>query len=115
MIQIANKYLSDKAGKQFVYDAWDRLVAVKDAGGDTLKNYAYDGLHWRVSETSGSTTTSYYYSSSWQVLEERVGGQARVQYVWSPVYIDALVLRDRDANGDGTLEPALVGGAGCEL
>jgi RHS repeat-associated protein len=33
------------------------------------------------------------------VLEERVGGVVQVQYVWSPVYVDALVLRDRDADG----------------
>jgi len=30
-----------------------------------------------------------------------------VQYVWSPVYVDALVLRDRDSNGDGTLDERL--------
>jgi hypothetical protein len=46
-------------------------------------------------------TTDFYYSSSWQVLEERVGGQTTVQYVWSPVYVDALVLRYRDTDGDG--------------
>ena len=41
------------------------------------------------------------------MLEERVGGQTMVQYVWSPVYVDALVLRDRDSNGDGTLDERL--------
>jgi RHS repeat-associated protein len=30
-----------------------------------------------------------------------------VQYVWSPVYVDALVLRDRDSDGDGTLDERL--------
>jgi RHS repeat-associated protein len=30
-----------------------------------------------------------------------VGGAATAQYVWSPVYVDALVLRDRDADGQG--------------
>jgi YD repeat-containing protein len=33
------------------------------------------------------------------VLEEQVGGQTTAQYVWSPVYVDALVLRDRYAGG----------------
>ena len=27
------------------------------------------------------------------------GGVARASYVWSPVYVDALVSRDRDADG----------------
>jgi len=52
-------------------------------------------------------TTVFYYSEQWQVLEERVGGQTTVQYVWSPVYVDAMVLRDRDSDGDGTLDERL--------
>jgi len=38
------------------------------------------------------------------VLEERVGGTAQVQYAWSPIYVDALILRHRDTNADGTLD-----------
>jgi RHS repeat-associated protein len=53
------------------------------------------------------TSRDLYYSAGWQVLEERVGGQAQVQYVWSPVYVDALVLRDRDADSNGSLEERL--------
>ena len=30
-----------------------------------------------------------------------------IQNVWSPVYVNALVLRDRDTNGDGTLDERL--------
>jgi RHS repeat-associated protein len=97
----------DETGRQFVYDAWNRLVAVKDAGGATLKSYAYDGLHRRIRETASGTSTDFYYSDAWQVLEERIGGQVKAQYVWSPVYVDALVLRDRDTNGDGTLDERL--------
>jgi RHS repeat-associated protein len=40
------------------------------------------------------------------VLEERTGS-AVVQYIWSPIYVDALVLRDKDATGDGTFEERL--------
>jgi YD repeat-containing protein len=97
----------DETGRQFVYDAWNRLVAVKDAEGNLLKGYAYDGLHRRIQETAGGVTTDLYYSDAWQVLEERVGGQVKAQYVWSPVYVDALILRNRDSNGDGTLDERL--------
>jgi RHS repeat-associated protein len=79
-------------------------VLIKDASGNVLKRYSYDGLHRRIQETANDTTTDLYYSDQWQVLEERVGGQTTVQYVWSPVYVDALVPRDRDTNGDGTLD-----------
>ena len=54
-----------------VYDAWNRMVAIKV--GSTVKiAYAYDGLFRRIQETVGSTTHSQYYSASWQVIEERV-------------------------------------------
>src|SRR5262249_2431953 len=87
---------TDEQGGQLKYDAWDRLVQVKDAGGAVLSAYAYDALGRREVETSGGTTHDLYYSAAWQVLEERQSGQAQAQSVWSPVYVDALVERDRD-------------------
>jgi RHS repeat-associated protein len=85
-----------------------------------LKTYKYDAMNRRVAEVVGSDTTDLYYSSKWQVLEEQVNGNGKYRYVWSPVYVDAMVLRDRldvterlwvqqDANFNVT---ALVGGAG---
>ena len=85
----------DETGKQYVYDAWNRIKIVKDSGGTTLKTYTYDALNHRVSETVGSNTTDLYYSAGWQVLEERVNGSGKYRYVWSPVYVDAMILRDR--------------------
>src|SRR5207249_1081349 len=82
---------------------WNRLVALKD-GSTTLVSYAYDALGRRVAETRDSATRHFYYSAAWQVLEERGGDTPQAQYVWSPVYVDALVLRDSDTDGDGTLD-----------
>ncbi|MBX9582001.1 MAG: hypothetical protein K2X87_16980 [Gemmataceae bacterium] len=97
----------DETGKQYVYDAWNRLVAVKDSGGTTLETLAYDGLGRRVSATAGGTTTDLYSSTNWQVLEEKVGSNTAVRWVWSPVYVDAGVLRDRDTDANGTLDERL--------
>jgi RHS repeat-associated protein len=98
---------TDETGKHFVYDAWNRLVTVKDSSNNVIASYKYDGLGRRVSETKSGTTRDFYYSNQWQVLEERVSAVARVQYVWSPVYVDALVLHDRDADSNGSLEERL--------
>jgi RHS repeat-associated protein len=95
----AGNMTGDQTGKTLVYDAWNRLAAVK-SGATVLAAYAYDGLGRRITETSGGSTTTLLYSAGWQVLEERIGGVAKTQYVWSPVYVDALVLRDRDADGN---------------
>jgi len=97
----------DETGKQFVYDAWNRLVTVKNSGGTTLKTYSYDGQNRRVTETASGTTTDLFYSANWQVLAEKVGSNTTKRYVWSPVYVDAMVLRDRDTNADGTLDERL--------
>ncbi len=100
-----------------VYDAWNRLVEVKD-GSDTIASYEYNGLGWRVQadvDTDGDGTTDetryVYYSRVWQRLEVRVDGTASADldrhYVWGHRYIDALVCRDRDTDGDGTTDERL--------
>jgi RHS repeat-associated protein len=95
---------TDQSGNILVYDAWNRLVAYKN-GSTVLETLAYDGLGRRIVENPG-TARDLYYSKDWQVLEERIGGAAKAHYVWSPVYVDALVLRDRDTGG-GTLSERL--------
>jgi len=97
----------DQNGNTFVYDAWNRLVAVKNVSGTTLETFSYDGLGRRVTVTAGGTTTDLYYSAQGQVLEEQVGGAATVRYVWSPVYVNAMVLRDNATGSPGTLNQRL--------
>jgi len=97
---------TDETGKQFVYDAWNRLVTVKNSSGTTLQSISYDGLSRRVTTAASGTTTDLFYSAAWQVLEERVGSSVTAQYVWSPVYVDAMILRDRSVSG-GTLNERL--------
>ncbi len=91
---------TDQNGQQYVYDAWNRLVTVKDSGSNTIATYEFDALGRRVQQTVSSTTTDFFYSAAWQVLEERVGSDVKIQYVWSPVYVDAMIARDRDADAN---------------
>ena len=97
------------------YDAWNRLVKIAD-GGNTVSEYQYDGAKRRVvqkSYVSGTLneTRHLYYTepSKWQVLEERVGTStsANRHFVWGLRYIDDLILRDRDTDGNGTLDERL--------
>ena len=96
----------DETGRQFMYDAWNRLVTVKDTVGTTLTEYGYDAMNHRITENDG-TIKDLYYSAGWQVLEEQVGGVTTNSYVWSPVYIDAMIARDRDSDGNGVLDERL--------
>ena len=113
---------TDAQGRTLVYDAWNRLVSVSNASGTQIAAYQYDGMNRRIVEQVGATGVSsapvrdMFYSQAWQVLEERVrtsGGDipatADNRYIWSPVYVDALVARDRNADvnastGTGGLE-----------
>ena len=90
------------------WDAWNRLVKVEEAdgmGGWRKKaEYGYDGQTWRIVTKAyvGGTLTEtrdLYYSANWQVIEERGAGATQAQYVWNPLYVDALVLRDRSVGG----------------
>jgi hypothetical protein len=58
-----------------VYDAWNRLVTVKDGSTNVIDN-AYDALTRRTLKNVYAAgvldyTRHYYYSDSWQILEER--------------------------------------------
>ncbi len=95
-----------------IYDAWNRLTAIKE-GGDFIAEYSYDPAKRRTIQRSYSSgvlseTRHLYYTepSKWQVIEERVGNSADAerQFVWGVRYIDDLVLRDRDTDGNGSLD-----------
>src|SRR5260370_2147299 len=85
---------TDDYGDTFKVDAWNRLVRATTAGGAAY-GYSYDALGRRItSQVNSATTTDLYYSANWQVVEEQASGAMTAQYVWSPVYVDALVERD---------------------
>ena len=51
------------------------------------------------------TTTHFYYSDKWQILEERKGSSACTdrQFVWGLRYIDDLILRDRTTSSSSSV------------
>jgi hypothetical protein len=89
-------------GLTLTWDAWNRLVEVKD-GGSVMATHEYDGLNRRTIEMPDYGETTYwmhkYWNSSWQMLEQRQNtndappesSDVARQCVWSARYIDALV------------------------
>jgi RHS repeat-associated protein len=82
------------------YDAWNRMTGIS-ASGTTVAKYQYDGRNRRaVKQTytggSLSETRHFYFTNSWQDVEERVGTSTAMdkQYVWGTRYVDELVCRD---------------------
>jgi RHS repeat-associated protein len=97
---------ADGSGNTYVYDAWNRLVAVKN-NGTTIAAYGYNGAGQRINETHGSTTTDLYLSAANQVLEERVGGVVQARNVWGPEYVNELIVRDQSSQHNGVLDQRL--------
>jgi len=91
-----------RSGDTAVYDAWNRLVEVND-GETIVESYEYDGAGRRIqvsSDFDGSTPDKVVddYHKGQQTIEsdvtvdaQRAGGY---QMIWSPRYIDSLILRD---------------------
>jgi RHS repeat-associated protein len=103
------------AGYTATYDAWNRLVKlVALPSSQIVQTNGYDGRNYRAVRngfTAGvlSETRHYFYTSAWQLIEERVGTSPSPnrQFVWGGRFVDDLVLRDRDALGAGTLTERL--------
>jgi len=101
----------DQDGNTYTYDAWNRMVYayLSDNPDNPNQYYSYNADNERpgLSVCNGVTTTSYY-STQWQVLEEDattpsspcVGATTTVStYLWSEAYIDELVARDSSVDG----------------
>ena len=109
---------TDAQGRTLAYNAWNRLVSVRNATGTEVARYEFDGLNRRVVEQVGTLASpaaataairDVYYSQDWQALEERVrtspsqvATTADTRFIWSPVYVDAMVARDRNADANTT-------------
>lgn len=103
----------DEQNHKYVFDAWNRIVTVKNAGTNAVQeSNAYDALGQRISQTVGSTATDLLYGThppviggvnpqDVNVIEERQSGTVTSQYVWGVGYVNALVLRDDNSvSGD---------------
>lgn len=96
------------------YDAWNRLMKVQ-TGATTVAEYQYDALNRRVVKLRPNGANwnrrDYYYTCGWQVIEERellntaskttAATTPKFQWVWDLRYLDAVVLRDENKDGDG--------------
>jgi len=85
-------------GLKAKYDAWNRLVEVKDSADNLIARYDYNGSNQRIKKTVGSIVTESFYNENWQELESHESGALApglTTFVWGQRYIDDLVLREK--------------------
>jgi RHS repeat-associated protein len=105
---------SETVRLHFVFDAWNRLVEVKaDDDGDPgaiIATYRHDATGRRIRKLLGANpaeptlTLDYYHNNTGQIIEvhkDEDDDHPLEQYVWSPRYVHAPILRWRDENTDG--------------
>ena len=101
---------TDDQGRTLAYDAWSRLIQVNSSSGTLIASMGYDGLGRLIARTNGTTSQVDYFFSGAQAIEERIGvttsssGTLSSQTVFSPLYVNAPILRDRDTDANGTLD-----------
>ena len=76
------------------YDAWNRLVEVRNPADVLIARYDYNGRNHRVRQTVGNVVTTSFFSDEWRELESVTSGQTTV-FIWGLRYIDDLVLREK--------------------
>ena len=92
-----------RPARRYTYDAWNRLVEV-ESGGSTTAVHEHDALNRQAQSGTTTPTDERWFSLQWQVLETRPSDGKTMQFVWCPVYVDAMVARDRDTDANGTLD-----------
>ena len=102
---------SAEGDHQYVWDYRNRLIEVKERQSGnwvTVGEYRYDARTRRVLKVvtnkgalNGTTRFLWGGDSDWQCVEERSGGGDLVaRYTYSPGYIDAVAVQERDLNDD---------------
>ncbi|MEA2736293.1 MAG: hypothetical protein QOE14_2744 [Humisphaera sp.] len=94
-------------GQLAIYDAWNRLTELHDeASGLMTAHYRHDGLGRQIVLFNAALgeTRHFYFSNTWQVLEERIGTVTlpENQYVWGLRYVDDLICRDNYGTASGS-------------
>lgn len=92
----ANGNMTLMPGLKGKYDAWNRLVEVRDSIGNQIATYEYNGANQRIKKTVGNIVTKSFFNEKWQELESQTGID-QMTYVWGLRYIDDLVYREKDA------------------
>lgn len=101
---------------QYVYDGFGRLVALKDAAGNPIATYGYNGLGFRIWEQPNGGDKRYFcYDERWRIVatfddtnatptRRVIHHSAGLAGMGGSSYIDSVILEDANETGDMNLE-----------
>jgi RHS repeat-associated protein len=100
----------DGAPRHLRWNAWNQLVEVRDNSNVLIQTNQYDAFFRRTTRKLADESVLHcYYNEQWRPVEERLNdaGDPSAVHYWGARHRDDLARRDRDANGDGTLDESL--------
>ncbi len=115
----AGNLTDDKRDWKYEYDAWYRLVRVKDQSNNVKAEFVYNALGFRLSARYDETAPWFHfaYDERWRIVamyEDDADASEPTEQFWyhnagasglgGSSYIDETVLRDRDTDANGTLD-----------
>lgn len=113
----AGNLTDDKRDWKYTYDAWYRLVEVRDLSNNLKAQFRYNGLGYRVSTRYDDTDPWYHFSydERWRTVAMFEGTDTGpTEQFWYQnagrsgrnisAHLDFVAIRDRDSNGNGTLD-----------
>jgi RHS repeat-associated protein len=109
----AGDMTTDEQGNTYGYDAWGRVVQIKDSSGASLETFAYDALGRNVVQNNGGGTIAIVYDASGRQIQAAFAS-IYSQYVWGLSYVNDLILRDRNADGNMSTGNLGINGSGLD-
>ena len=109
----AGEMTIDEGGNRFTWDAWGHLVYIANGTGGLVQSYEYDALGRNDLSNNGSGNVRLFYSTQDQLLESRFAN-IYGQNVWGLGYVNNLVVRDRNADGNMSTGNLGLTGSGLE-
>lgn len=94
---------TDELGNVYTYDAWNQVMKIQNSALTVTREvYQYDALGRATLHSNGTGNAYYYYSGQRQMIED-VNVNTYLQMVYGMAYVNAVILRDRNADhGSGT-------------
>ena len=103
---------TDQAGNKYTWDAWGHAVRIASSANVTEEVFTYDALGRAVTNNNGSGNEDRYFSGT-NVIQEQFAS-TYTQFVYGLAYVNDVILRDRNADGNVSTGNLGITGTGME-
>jgi YD repeat-containing protein len=104
---------TDQLGNEYTWDAWGHVIRIASSSNVTEEVFTVDALGRYVTTNNGSGNEAIYFSGN-NVVMEQFSASVYDQFVYGLAYVNDVILRDRNADGNGSTGNLGSSGSGLE-